>query len=233
MTDYNLIVSPKALGASKKAPMVITRKVEFSASHVCRDPKLSDEENQRIYGLAANPHGHGHNYVVEVSAGGRARPGDRDGAGSEGVEGDSDARDCGALRSPFSELRSAAFRPGGADDGEYRARHLAAAGAAAERRAAGNCTRSGCTRRRTCTWIISESQRVPRNPAVRICGLASIAFRRIERGREPAVVREVQQSVRPRAQLRGGSERARAARPGDRAGGGSAGAGRAGEAGSG
>jgi len=47
--------------------MVITRKVEFSASHVCRDPRLSDEENQRIYGMAANPHGHGHNYVVEVS----------------------------------------------------------------------------------------------------------------------------------------------------------------------
>ena len=47
--------------------MVITRKVEFSASHFCRDPRLSDEENQRIYGMAANPHGHGHNYVVEVS----------------------------------------------------------------------------------------------------------------------------------------------------------------------
>jgi len=47
--------------------MVITRKVEFSASHVCRNPLLSDQENQRIYGLSANPHGHGHNYVVEVS----------------------------------------------------------------------------------------------------------------------------------------------------------------------
>jgi len=47
--------------------MVITRKVEFSASHVCRDPRLSDDENQRIYGMAANPHGHGHNYVVDVS----------------------------------------------------------------------------------------------------------------------------------------------------------------------
>jgi 6-pyruvoyltetrahydropterin/6-carboxytetrahydropterin synthase len=74
MTDYNLIVSPKALGASKKPPMVITRKVEFSASHVCRDPKLSYEENQRIYGLAANPHGHGHNYVVEVSLDGDPDP---------------------------------------------------------------------------------------------------------------------------------------------------------------
>jgi 6-pyruvoyltetrahydropterin/6-carboxytetrahydropterin synthase len=47
--------------------MLITRKVEFSASHVCRNPQLSDEENQRLFGLAANPRGHGHNYVVEVS----------------------------------------------------------------------------------------------------------------------------------------------------------------------
>ncbi len=47
--------------------MIITRKMEFSASHVCRAPGLSDEENQRIYGMAANPRGHGHNYVVEVS----------------------------------------------------------------------------------------------------------------------------------------------------------------------
>jgi len=54
--------------------MVITRKVEFSASHVCRDPRLSDEENQRIYGMAANPHGHGHNYVVEVSLEGSPDP---------------------------------------------------------------------------------------------------------------------------------------------------------------
>jgi len=47
--------------------MVITRKIEFSASHVCRAPELSDEENRRIFGPAANPHGHGHNYLLEVS----------------------------------------------------------------------------------------------------------------------------------------------------------------------
>lgn len=51
--------------------MLITRKVEFSASHVCRSPELSEEENRRVYGLAANPHGHGHNYVVEVTLEGR------------------------------------------------------------------------------------------------------------------------------------------------------------------
>jgi 6-pyruvoyltetrahydropterin/6-carboxytetrahydropterin synthase len=51
--------------------MLITRKVEFSASHVCRNPELTEEENRRVFGLAANPHGHGHNYVLEVSVAGQ------------------------------------------------------------------------------------------------------------------------------------------------------------------
>lgn len=54
--------------------MLITRKVEFSASHVCRNPRLSDEENRRVFGLAANPNGHGHNYVLEVSLEGEPDP---------------------------------------------------------------------------------------------------------------------------------------------------------------
>ena len=54
--------------------MVITRKVEFSASHVCRNPELSEQENQRLFGMAANPHGHGHNYVLEVSVEGQPDP---------------------------------------------------------------------------------------------------------------------------------------------------------------
>ena len=54
--------------------MFITRKVEFSASHVCRNPEFSDEENFRVFGLAANPRGHGHNYVLEVSLKGEPDP---------------------------------------------------------------------------------------------------------------------------------------------------------------
>ena len=50
--------------------MVITRKLEFSASHFCRNPELSDDENRKLFGASANPHGHGHNYVVEVSVAG-------------------------------------------------------------------------------------------------------------------------------------------------------------------
>ena len=44
--------------------MVITRKIEFSASHICRSPGLSDEENRRLFGKCVNLHGH--NYVLDV-----------------------------------------------------------------------------------------------------------------------------------------------------------------------
>jgi len=54
--------------------MIISKKVEFSASHICRSPQLSDAENERIYGAAANPLGHGHNYVVEVAVEGEPEP---------------------------------------------------------------------------------------------------------------------------------------------------------------
>ena len=54
--------------------MVISKKVEFSASHICRSPRLSDAENERVYGPAANPLGHGHNYVVEVAVEGDPDP---------------------------------------------------------------------------------------------------------------------------------------------------------------
>jgi len=47
--------------------VLITKQVEFSASHVCRIDRLSDEENTRIFGAAANPHGHGHNYLLDVT----------------------------------------------------------------------------------------------------------------------------------------------------------------------
>jgi 6-pyruvoyltetrahydropterin/6-carboxytetrahydropterin synthase len=54
--------------------MVISKKVEFSASHICRSSQLSDAENERVYGPASNPRGHGHNYVVEVAVEGDPDP---------------------------------------------------------------------------------------------------------------------------------------------------------------
>ncbi len=54
--------------------MLLTRKAEFSASHVCSNPALSAEENQAIYGANANPQGHGHNFIVEVTLEGEPDP---------------------------------------------------------------------------------------------------------------------------------------------------------------
>src|SRR5258708_35900849 len=54
--------------------MLVTRKAEFSASHVCANPALGEAENRALYGANANPHGHGHNYVVEVTVEGTTDP---------------------------------------------------------------------------------------------------------------------------------------------------------------
>jgi 6-pyruvoyltetrahydropterin/6-carboxytetrahydropterin synthase len=52
----------------------VTRRYAFSASHRLDSPLLPPEENRRIYGKCNNPYGHGHNYVVEVSARGPLDP---------------------------------------------------------------------------------------------------------------------------------------------------------------
>lgn len=45
----------------------LTRKAEFSASHYYHNPKLSADENLRLFGKCNNPNGHGHNYTLEVT----------------------------------------------------------------------------------------------------------------------------------------------------------------------
>jgi len=45
----------------------LTRRYRFAASHRLYSAKFSDAENQRLYGKCSNPHGHGHNYAVEVT----------------------------------------------------------------------------------------------------------------------------------------------------------------------
>ena len=54
--------------------MFVTRKAEFSASHVCRIPSFTDEQNRAAYGEDAHVNGHGHNYIVEVTVTGDPDP---------------------------------------------------------------------------------------------------------------------------------------------------------------
>ena len=42
----------------------------ISASHRLHSAAYHGEENQSIYGKCNNPHGHGHNYIVQVTVGG-------------------------------------------------------------------------------------------------------------------------------------------------------------------
>lgn len=45
----------------------VTQSFEFAAAHRLALTGLSDEENRRLFGKCSNPHGHGHNYVLEVT----------------------------------------------------------------------------------------------------------------------------------------------------------------------
>jgi 6-pyruvoyltetrahydropterin/6-carboxytetrahydropterin synthase len=50
------------------------RRYRFSASHRLHSEHLTEEENCRVFGKCNNPHGHGHNYVVEVGLSGEIDP---------------------------------------------------------------------------------------------------------------------------------------------------------------
>ena len=55
----------------------ITRKASFCAGHRLHNPALPDEDNREMYGCCNNPHGHGHNYTLEVTL--RGEPDSRSG----------------------------------------------------------------------------------------------------------------------------------------------------------
>ena len=52
----------------------LTRKSEFSASHHYHNPDFTPEQNRSIFGKCNNPHGHGHNYTLEVTVKGSVNP---------------------------------------------------------------------------------------------------------------------------------------------------------------
>ena len=52
----------------------LTRRASFSASHRLWSDQLTEEENYAMYEKCANPHGHGHNYVLEVTVQGMPDP---------------------------------------------------------------------------------------------------------------------------------------------------------------
>jgi len=52
----------------------LTRRASFSASHRLWSRQLTEAENYAVYEKCANPNGHGHNYVLEVTVRGTPDP---------------------------------------------------------------------------------------------------------------------------------------------------------------
>lgn len=47
--------------------MQLTRRLRFSAAHRYHRPDWSEERNRAAFGPCANPHGHGHDYLLEAT----------------------------------------------------------------------------------------------------------------------------------------------------------------------
>ena len=61
----------KLAKVSSNMKAYLNRRYRFSASHRLHSEQMSDDENRATYGKCNNPHGHGHNYVLEVTVSGQ------------------------------------------------------------------------------------------------------------------------------------------------------------------
>src|ERR1700733_7477582 len=49
----------------------LSRRYRFSASHRLHTDVYDAAENARVFGKCNNPHGHGHNYIVQITVSGQ------------------------------------------------------------------------------------------------------------------------------------------------------------------
>ena len=92
--------------------MRVTRRYRFAASHRLHSAQFSEQENRELYGKCNNPYGHGHDYVLEVTAAGPLDPAsgqavhipDLDGLVSEQVLRDFDHKYLNADLNEFQTL---------------------------------------------------------------------------------------------------------------------------------
>jgi 6-pyruvoyltetrahydropterin/6-carboxytetrahydropterin synthase len=54
--------------------MRVTRRYRFAASHRLHSAVFTEEQNRDLYGKCSNPYGHGHDYVLDVTAVGPINP---------------------------------------------------------------------------------------------------------------------------------------------------------------
>ena len=46
----------------------VTRRYRFAASHRLNSAAFTKEQNRELYGKCSNPYGHGHDYILDVTA---------------------------------------------------------------------------------------------------------------------------------------------------------------------
>jgi 6-pyruvoyltetrahydropterin/6-carboxytetrahydropterin synthase len=56
--------------ATARPKAYLSRRYHFSASHRLHSEAYSEQQNVEVYGKCNNPHGHGHNYTVQVTLSG-------------------------------------------------------------------------------------------------------------------------------------------------------------------
>lgn len=75
LVKLKLEETPLLYGEWESPSMItLTRTYEFAAAHRLHVPSLLHEENLRLYGKCNHIHGHGHNYVLEVTVTGTPDP---------------------------------------------------------------------------------------------------------------------------------------------------------------
>ncbi len=65
-----IIISPQvsfAVNFGESKMVSLTRRFEFAAAHRLTASALKDDEVEAVFGKCANPSGHGHNYVLDVT----------------------------------------------------------------------------------------------------------------------------------------------------------------------
>ena len=53
--------------SAEQSMIQLSQKFEFSATHRLHNPACTEEQNRKTFGKCNNPHGHGHNYELQVT----------------------------------------------------------------------------------------------------------------------------------------------------------------------
>jgi 6-pyruvoyltetrahydropterin/6-carboxytetrahydropterin synthase len=72
--EEDLFVEYEGRKLADAPEVALTRRYGFSSAHRLHSESLSAEENRKVFGKCNNPHGHGHNYTLEVTVRGAVHP---------------------------------------------------------------------------------------------------------------------------------------------------------------